>query len=447
MPQNVCRYFLAGNCQYGKRCKFDHVKPKASKKPEATPSTRGKRIIPAHDTPTNPDLQVVSAVQPFIPGVPWAPPSSSTVASGLAAPAFAPHSPGTWANVAGSFTPGVPEGKSTMDPTDEEMLWLEEQMAALDGEGSVDSSGIAQGGSDVDGASIDIPSGLTAEEWADIQEAMMEMQIQMGVMGDVESGVTGESSISQDAIIATATAQTAPAPSPAVTLTADESAWLTDQLEGDDLPSGGMLSGPTVPKPSAVALAASAPDSRESLKSDAELHEASKGLDCDICVEEVLANPDPKLRRFALLSNCDHVFCTGCIQRWRKSNDAKTSMVRECPICRVTSYFFVPSRFHAKGADRLRILEEYKTKCAQTHCMHFRRGEGDCPFGSSCFYRHELPDGSLADERPRYIASADGEAVPMQSVRISDFLDAREAAVTRTLSEGGGGSPQQNGLA
>ena len=102
-------------------------------------------------------------------------------------------------------------------------------------------------------------------------------------------------------------------------------------------------------------------------------------------------------------------------------------MARECPICRVTSHYTVPSSFFVKSPEKERVIEAYKARCAVTHCAHFKRGDATCPFGTSCFYRHEFPDGTLATNRPRYIAGADGDAAPMQAVRISDFLDARQA--------------------
>ena len=80
--------------------------------------------------------------------------------------------------------------------------------------------------------------------------------------------------------------------------------------------------------------------------------------------------------------------------------------------------------------EKERVIEAYKTRCKGIHCAHFQRGDATCPFGTSCFYRHELRDGTLVESRPRYVAGADGDAAPMQSVRISDFLDAREGSAT-----------------
>jgi E3 ubiquitin-protein ligase makorin len=45
--------------------------------------------------------------------------------------------------------------------------------------------------------------------------------------------------------------------------------------------------------------------------------------------------------------------------------------------------------------EKEEIIAEYKRKLAETDCMHFDFGEGKCPFGTSCFYRHAYKDGSL----------------------------------------------------
>lgn len=41
--------------------------------------------------------------------------------------------------------------------------------------------------------------------------------------------------------------------------------------------------------------------------------------------------------------------------------------------------------------------------------MHFAYGRGTCPFGSSCFYLHAYPDGTIAENALRKMAGEDGE--------------------------------------
>jgi hypothetical protein len=42
----------------------------------------------------------------------------------------------------------------------------------------------------------------------------------------------------------------------------------------------------------------------------------------------------------------------------------------------------------------------YKSKLGSIDCRHFLQGSGNCPFGTSCFYRHAYPDGTLDAKDP-----------------------------------------------
>lgn len=66
-------------------------------------------------------------------------------------------------------------------------------------------------------------------------------------------------------------------------------------------------------------------------------------------------------------------------------------------------------------------------------CMHFNYGEGQCPFGTSCFYRHAFPDGRLEEPSLRRIVDEEGVRV-VQPVRLSDFIAA--SAVGARLTGG-----------
>lgn len=65
--------------------------------------------------------------------------------------------------------------------------------------------------------------------------------------------------------------------------------------------------------------------------------------------------------------------------------------------------------------------------------MHFNYGEGQCPFGTSCFYRHAYPDGRLEEPSLRRIVDEEGVRV-VQPVRLSDFIAA--SAVGARLTGG-----------
>lgn len=46
---------------------------------------------------------------------------------------------------------------------------------------------------------------------------------------------------------------------------------------------------------------------------------------------------------------------------------------------------------------------------SQKNCRYYRNGEGQCPFGNKCFYRHALPNGQAVDVGPpRRIMGAEG---------------------------------------
>ncbi|EGD79466.1 hypothetical protein PTSG_10032 [Salpingoeca rosetta] len=153
----------------------------------------------------------------------------------------------------------------------------------------------------------------------------------------------------------------------------------------------------------------------------------SKGVECCICLEEVLAKRVPSDRKFGILPNCKHAFCLRCIRKWRQHSEQGT-IVRQCPICRERSFFVVPSSFFVTDdAEKAALIEEYRERLSKLDCKHFDFGRGDCPFGDFCFYRHVTREGEAAvSGKPRYITSASGRATRLQKVRLSDFLQFRE---------------------
>ena len=150
---------------------------------------------------------------------------------------------------------------------------------------------------------------------------------------------------------------------------------------------------------------------------------ASAGVECSICMEPVLTMPKG---RFGLLPGCDHPFCLACIRDWR-STTTQGTMRRTCPICRAESFYVVPSGVWATGERKAVIMAEYRSKMAQLDCQHFKMGKGTCPFGASCHYRHRLPSGREHVPTVRFRADADGTLAPQRGVKLSDFLEAREA--------------------
>ncbi|KAE8673550.1 Zinc finger family protein isoform 2 [Hibiscus syriacus] len=106
-------------------------------------------------------------------------------------------------------------------------------------------------------------------------------------------------------------------------------------------------------------------------------------------------------RKFGLLSECDHRFCISCIRNWRSSSpssgmDVNTAL-RACPICRKLSYFVIPSViWYSTPEEKQGIVDSYKAKLRSIDCNHFNFGNGNCPFGTSCFYKPTVKPGSYA---------------------------------------------------
>lgn len=89
------------------------------------------------------------------------------------------------------------------------------------------------------------------------------------------------------------------------------------------------------------------------------------------------------------------------------------------------SHYVVPSEFWVSDPQaKSQLIEEYKSSINAKDCRHFDFGRGQCPFGSSCFYRHADEGGNVVEEKVRFRAGGRGGGLvlPMQGVRLSDFL-------------------------
>lgn len=156
----------------------------------------------------------------------------------------------------------------------------------------------------------------------------------------------------------------------------------------------------------------------------------SSHVECGICLEKVMEKANPGDRKFGLLA-CEHSFCLGCIRAWRSKMDGGAdidSAVRTCPICRTTTYVVTPSStWPSTQEEKAAVIEGYKSKLADTPCKYFRMGEGSCPFGTSCFYKHMYPYGRLEEKDLRKVAADEGDVRVLDQVRLSDFI-----TITRT---------------
>jgi hypothetical protein len=101
------------------------------------------------------------------------------------------------------------------------------------------------------------------------------------------------------------------------------------------------------------------------------------------------------------------------------------NQIRQCPVCRQETHFIIPCSRMVFDADRKNILiEEYKKNLAHIPCRHFDEGRGECPFGSSCFYTHCLPDGSVVETIVRTAVDSQGryDVLPRAQFRLDDYL-------------------------
>lgn len=144
--------------------------------------------------------------------------------------------------------------------------------------------------------------------------------------------------------------------------------------------------------------------------------ENSQDIECCVCLERVLSKPTPAERKFGLLSECDHPFCISCIRNWRSSSPSSgmdvNSALRACPICRKLSYYVIPSMvWYSTKEEKAEIIDNYKAKLKSIDCKHFDFGNGTCPFGTSCFYKHNFKPGSRPWKRALnpYVSRSDSE--------------------------------------
>lgn len=114
---------------------------------------------------------------------------------------------------------------------------------------------------------------------------------------------------------------------------------------------------------------------------------------------------------------------------WRSTNEADIdTALRTCPVCRQTCFFVTPSSvWPSTPEEKADIVDGYKSKLKATDCMHFNYGDGTCPFGTSCFYRHVNRNGEEETPSLRWAGTADSGVRVIQPVRLCDFLTTPQA--------------------
>ncbi|XP_054720229.1 probable E3 ubiquitin-protein ligase makorin-1 [Uloborus diversus] len=166
----------------------------------------------------------------------------------------------------------------------------------------------------------------------------------------------------------------------------------------------------------------------------------SMGKMCGICMDVVIDKERISDRRFGILENCNHVFCLNCIRKWRSAKKFENRqhsegvldpfVTRACPECRRPSDFVTPSPFWFENEEeKKKLMEDYKKSLNKRHCKYFKRGEGTCYFGSTCFYLHANPDGTIVKLPPparRRRRNQNMELDYLEESTLWDFFRTRE---------------------
>ncbi|KAI8910206.1 hypothetical protein EDD86DRAFT_204773 [Gorgonomyces haynaldii] len=140
-------------------------------------------------------------------------------------------------------------------------------------------------------------------------------------------------------------------------------------------------------------------------------------VECSICLEPIGKKKDP---RFGLLE-CDHCACLECIRKWRGHEQMNTS--KQCPICRTITYAVTPSAVWPRSkAEKEEIIQKYRESLKKINCKFYDFGNGTCPFGTSCFYKHADKFGNLEQVKLRHLATDDEVTTIMKHVSLSDYL-------------------------
>eukprot|EP00887_Chlorella_sp_A99_P000775 scaffold5.g775.t1 len=453
----VCQYYLQGNCRFGERCRYEHTRPDWAP-PRGGASAGAAGYAPPARRPPADDLAGQLPISRLRLGG-RAPDGGGGSVGPVPVPLPASLSPEPWGEGEEDEDAEAAEAFAAAAAECEAREWEEMVAAQGGGGGGVDWSWQPGQGGGGGGGEWDYGGG--EEEWA--------WQEQEGYGGGYEEGYeegywdgaehtekeAGPSGAAAGAAAAAQASWQPPAPpaggsgggEEAGALGGGGGAWSLPAGGGADGGSGsGSVAHPALrslcmqhfregkcAKGSACALAhgdrcercghwalhpaddaARAAHVEECMLRHERLVARARSADveCGICLEKVLAKPAPGERKFGLLS-CDHPFCLGCIRAWRQKTDGGADVetaLRTCPICRGTSWFITPSTvWPASEGEKAEIVEGYKGKLATIDCKWFARGEGTCPFGTSCFYRHAFPDGRLEEPSLRKAAVDEGE--------------------------------------
>lgn len=133
----------------------------------------------------------------------------------------------------------------------------------------------------------------------------------------------------------------------------------------------------------------------------------SVGENCSICLQSVLVEG----KRFGLLPLCNHIFCIDCIVTWRNTSHRESA--RKCPVCRVSSFFVIPSPRFFIGDPKIKRIGEYLEFLASKPCRYYSAtAEAElCPYGPACFFHHRVgtASGLTTECKMQLVFTRDGD--------------------------------------
>ncbi|KUF85958.1 hypothetical protein AM588_10001044 [Phytophthora nicotianae] len=86
-----------------------------------------------------------------------------------------------------------------------------------------------------------------------------------------------------------------------------------------------------------------------------------------------------------------------------------------------------PPRMVTRPERKKVLIDVYRKNLSGIPCRHFDEGRGTCPFGTSCFYAHRYPDGTLASRQVRTAVDSDGQYDVLRQIRLENFLKHSES--------------------
>lgn len=154
----------------------------------------------------------------------------------------------------------------------------------------------------------------------------------------------------------------------------------------------------------------------------------SKDRTCGICMEIVMDKPKGE-NRFGIMPNCNHCFCLPCLRKWRQAKQFENKIIRACPECRQTSDYICPSQYWVDTPEeKEKLFNAYRDNLTKKECKYFNKGQGECPFGNKCFYRH-AKDGKDVDVGPpqkNLRHNLNGDPSLVERILLYDFLEERD---------------------